>query len=112
MLFDSSGFSSVAQLAFRFSQSFLAFASFALRCPLRRPDQGEPREAGCRLRFILEDSGVSGVGQAHLATAVGVVARFKNLVDTKGEWRAFLQSFFNLGVEGDGLAARAEVAAS
>jgi PleD family two-component response regulator len=32
---------------------------------------------------------VSEVGQAHLATAMKDIARFKNLVDTKGECREF-----------------------
>jgi len=63
------------------------------------------------LRFIFEDSGVSELAQAHLAGAATDVAKFKNLVDAKVEWRKLMLDFFQLGTLEDGLAGRSEVAA-
>lgn len=63
------------------------------------------------LRFVLRDSGVSDLVQAHLSEAACDIATFGNIVDQKGQLRKFMLDYFQFGTPEDGLAGVNQVAA-
>ena len=62
------------------------------------------------LRFLLEDNGVSELGQAHLGELAGDPARFKNFFEDVADLKETLKKEYNVSAS-NGLKDRAEVAA-